>query len=120
MKKIILAAVAGIALLGAIPDTASAQLPYYGYGYYAAPYYPPVAYNGFSYYANPWGYRSYNTYSYAATPFGWNAYNYGAVNTRIITNAPYHSIYVDAWGNARMGTGYLNTPSFYQSYRFGY
>lgn len=117
MKKLILAAVVGVALC-AIPNSASAQVPYYG-GYYVAPYPVPMpAYNSFSYYSTPWGYRSYNTTGYNMTPWGWNAYNFGAVNTRVITNAPYHSIYLDGRGNARMGTGYLNTPTFYQSYYF--
>jgi hypothetical protein len=117
MKKLVLAVIV-LAALCAVPETASAQPPAF-YGYYAAPYYPP-SFNGFSYYASPSGYRSYNTFGYNYTPFGWNTYNYGAVRTRVITNAPYHSIYVDPFGSARMGTGYLNTPTFYQYYRFGY
>lgn len=114
MKKLLLATVAAVALC-AIPNTASAQVPAF-YGYYA-PYYPP-SFNGFTYYATPWGYRQVNTFGYNFTPFGWNAYNFANVNTRVILRAPYHSIYVDPWGTARMGTGYLNTPTFYQYYRF--
>jgi hypothetical protein len=117
MKKFILAAIAGIALYAA-PNTASAQLPYYGY--YAVPYYPMPSYNSVSYYATPWGYRTYNTTGYNLTPFGWNAYNYGSSFVRPIITGPYHSVYIDGYGQGRWGTGYRNTPSFYQYYRFGY
>ncbi len=112
MKYFAIAAIVGFALC-AVPERASAQPPLF-----PAPY--PPSFNSFNYYATPWGYRSYYNTGYNITPWGWNAYNYGAVRTRVIVNAPYHSIYVDPWGNAQMGTGYLNTPSFYQFYRFGW
>ena len=119
MKKIVLATFVGIALC-AIPSAASAQVPAFYGGYYVGPNFPAPSFNSYSYYTTPWGYRAVNRVGYNVTPFGWNAYNYQAAVTRTIVNAPYHSIYLDARGNARMGTGYLNTPNFYQFYRYGW
>lgn len=119
MKKLAFAAIVAIAIC-AVPTTASAQPPTFYGGYYVGPYYAPPSFNSVNIYTTPWGYRSYNTVGYNYTPWGWNAYNYGAVQTRVIVNAPYHSIYVDPRGSARMGTGYLNTPNFYQFYRYGW
>lgn len=118
MKKFVLALIAGIALC-AIPNTATAQPPAF-YGYYARPYFPQPSFNAYSYYATPWGYRSYSTMGYNVTPFGWNTYNYGFTTVRPVINTPYYSVYLDGFGQAHMGTGYRNTPNFYQFYRFGW
>ena len=119
MRKIVLAAVVAIAFWS-VPNSASAQVPAFYGGYYMNPYYAPPSFNTYSYYTTPWGYRTYNRVGYNMTPFGWNAYNYGATTVRPIINAPYHSVYIDGTGQARWGNGYLNTPTFYQYYRYGW
>jgi hypothetical protein len=120
MKKILIAAVLGLALC-ALPSVASAAPPgFYAGGYYSTPFPGPMA-QGFNYYSSPYGYRTYNTYGFGLTPWGPTGYSYGATFVRPYVNAPRHSVYWDPFNNTyQYSTGYMNTPTFYNYYRFGW
>lgn len=121
MKRILFAAIVGLALC-AMPSVSLAAPPgLYASGNYVAPFPVGPTASGYNYYSSPYGYRTFNNYNYTATPWGWSGYQTQGTYIRPYVNAPTHSVYWDPFANTyRYATGYTNTPSFYQYYRVGW
>lgn len=86
----------------------------FGYGY--AP-----AVNAYRSYYTPYGYAGYSTYNAYPGAYGYNSnYNYGNFS-RPYAAGPFISLYRNPYnGMPYYGPGYLNSPSGYSFYRYGY
>jgi hypothetical protein len=119
MKKLILAAAASLGLFAASAEAAPPG--FYAGGYYSSPFPAFPAAQGFNYFSSPYGYRTYSSYGTALTPWGFSNYNFGGTFVRPYVNGRFHSVYWDPFANTyQYNTGFMNTPTFYQFYRFGW
>jgi hypothetical protein len=120
MKKIILATVLGLALF-AVPMVAEAAPPgFYNHGRVTT-FSNNSAVPSLGYSLAPYtGYRTFNYSGIAATPWGFGMYNYGGTYTRPIVSAPYHSVYWNPYAGYQYSTGYLNTPTYFSTWGWGW
>jgi hypothetical protein len=124
MKKIILASVLGLALL-AIPSAVEAAPPaFYGHNggrvVTSFPSYSSVPAYNYSLNPNP-AYRAFNYSGFGVSPWGVGMYNYRGSYAQPYVNAPYHSVYWNPYiGTYQYGTGYLNTPTYFSTWGWGW
>jgi len=125
MKKILFAAIVGLALCIGSNSAFAAPPGFYSGGTFVSPGAAGVAYmpyslgvpyvtgpttSGFNYYSSPYGYRTYNAFSYTPTPFGPAGYQTQGTFVRPYVTAPYHSVYWNPFLNTyQYGSGYLNS-----------
>ena len=119
MKKVLFAAVLGLALC-AMPNSVLAGPPgFYSGGTIVTPYSPVTPFaigptvTNYNTYASPYGVRTVNAYSYTPTPFGWVGAQTGGTYVRPYYSGPYHSVYWNPWANTyQYGPGFANQPAF--------
>jgi hypothetical protein len=127
MKKVLLAAVLGLALCVA-PSVAFAAPPGYYYGNRVVTPYSPVTpfatgptVSGYNAYSSPYGYSTVNNYSITPTPFGLAGYNTYSTYVRPYYSGPVHSVYWNPYANTyQYGPGYLNSGTGYGYFSLGW
>ena len=115
MKKILFAAIVGLALCAA-PNALFAAPPGYYYGNSVVTPYSPITpfatgptVTGYNAYASRYGYRTVNNYSVTPTPFGPVGYNTYSTYATPYYAGPAHSVYWNPYANTyQYGPGYAN------------
>lgn len=128
MSKILAVAALGLTAFAALPTVVLAGPPaFMNGGVMITPVPVPVApfpvgptQSNFNYYSTPSGYQSYSNSMWTPTPWGLSGFTSGGISARPIVNGSMHSVYWDPTvGNYRYSTGYSNTPTIIQNYRYG-
>ena len=125
MKKILFAAIIGLALCAAPSVTFAGPPGFYGGGTWVSPFpASPFALGptttGFNYYASPYGYQQSNSYSVTPTIWGWDTSYSSTTAIRPLAGGPTHSVYWDPFNNTYQymyGVGNFNSTAPRYSYR---